>query len=167
MALSFMIRKYQSDDREQCRALWRELTEWHREIYQDPTIGGAHPEDYFDKHLAEVGPSRLWVAVYGSQVVGLTGLIIKGSEAELEPLVVSKAYRCRGIGKQLMKTVISEARIGGARSLNIRPVARNIKAIKFFHKQGFKNLGHIQLFLDFSNHTWKQGPEIAGCKFNF
>ena len=83
------------------------------------------------------------------------------------PLIVSKAYRCRGIGKQLMKTVISEARIGGARSLNIRPVARNIKAIKFFHKQGFKNLGHIQLFLDFSNHTWKQGPEIAGCKFNF
>jgi len=44
MALSFMIRKYQPDDREQCRALWRELTEWHREIYEDTTIGGEHPD---------------------------------------------------------------------------------------------------------------------------
>lgn len=59
MALSHKIRKYQETDREHCRALWRELAEWHREIYQDPTIGGEHPEDYFDKHLAEVGSNQL------------------------------------------------------------------------------------------------------------
>jgi ribosomal protein S18 acetylase RimI-like enzyme len=167
MATSFMIRKYQPDDREQCRTLWRELTEWHCEIYGDPTIGGEHPEDYFDKHLAEVGPDQLWVAVYNSHVVGLIGLIIKGSEAEIEPLIVSKTYRCKGIGEKLVTTVVSEARNKGTRFLNIKPVARNIKAIKFLYKRGFKTLGHIELFLDFSNYTWKPGPEIAGCKFNF
>jgi ribosomal protein S18 acetylase RimI-like enzyme len=167
MTLSFIIRKYQPDDKEQCRALWKELTEWHREIYQDPTIGGEHPEDQFDRHLAEVGPGQFWVAVCGSQVVGLVGLIIKGSEAEIEPLIVSKAYRRKGIGKQLIKTVVSEARNKGARLINIGPVARNIKAIKFLYKQGFRNLGYIELFMDLSNHTWKPGPEIFGCKFNF
>lgn len=167
MTLSFVIRKYQPDDREQCRALWRELTEWHRKIYQDPTIGGAHPEDHFDKHLAEVGLDRLWVAVHNSRVVGLVGLIVKGNEAEIEPLIVSKAYRGKGIGKQLIETVVSEARNKGVRLLNIGPVARNIKAIKFLYKQGFRNLGYIELFIDLSNRAWKSGPEIFGCKFDF
>jgi len=60
-----------SQDKEQCRALWKELTERHREIYDDPSIGGEHPEDYFDKHLGKVGADNLWVAVRGSRVVGL------------------------------------------------------------------------------------------------
>ena len=167
MSLSFMIRKYELGDRERCRALWRELTEWHREIYQDSTIGGPQPEDYFDKHLADVGPDRLWVAVHGSQVVGLVGLIVKGEEAEIEPLIVNKAYRHKGIGKKLIKTVVSEARNMKIRFLNVKPVARNIQAINFLYQQGFKNLGHIQLFLDISDYTWKLGPQLFGCKFNF
>lgn len=167
MTARFMIRKYQPADRGSCRALWRELTEWHRQIYQDPTIGGAHPEDFFDKHLAEVGPDRLRVAVIGSRVVGLIGLIVKGNEAEIEPLIVSRAYRRKGIGKQFIEAVVAEARSMGVRFLNVKPVARNIEAIAFLHKQGFRNLGHIELFLDFSDYTWKKGPELFGCKFNF
>ncbi len=167
MALPFVIRKYRGNDREQCRALWRELTEWHREIYQDPTIGGEHPEDYFDKHLAAVGPDQLWVAVHDSKVVGLVGLIFKGEEAEIEPLMVSEAYRRKGIGTKLIETVVSEARKKGLRFLDVKPVARNIKAIKFLYKRGFKNLGHIDLFIDFSDYPWKSRLEIFGCKFNY
>ena len=167
MVLSFIVRKYQGEDREQCRGLWRELTEWHREIYQDPTIGGEHPEDYFDKHLAAVGPEQLWVAVHDSKVVGLVGLMLKGEETEIEPLIVSKAYRQKGIGTKLTETVVSEAQKKGVKYLNIGPVARNVKTIKFLHKRGFKNLGYINLFIDFTNHTWKTGLEIHGCKFNY
>jgi len=167
MTVSFVVRKYRDDDKEQCRSLWRELTEWHREIYQDPTIGGEHPEDYFDKHLAKVGPDQLWVAVHDSRVVGLVGLIIEGNEAEIEPLVVSKAYRGKGMGKQLIEKVVSEARKMGIRLLCVKPVARNMRTIKFLYQQGFRNLGHIELFLDFSGYVWKSGLEIFGCKFNF
>ena len=53
------IRNYQEHDREQCRGLWRELVEWHREIYGNSSIGGDHPEDYFDKHLSLVGKENL------------------------------------------------------------------------------------------------------------
>ena len=167
MSMSLIIRHYQKDDREQCCSLWRELTEWHRQIYQDQTIGGERPEDYFDKHLAKVGSERLLVAIDDSRVVGFVGLIVEGNEAEIEPLIVCKAYRGKGIGKQLIETVTSEARKIGVRLLNVRPVARNMKTIKFLYKQGFKNLGYVELFMDFSDYVWKQGPEIFGCKFNF
>ena len=167
MSKFYAVRKYRESDREQCRSLWRELAGWHREIYQDQTIGGEHPEDYFDKHLSKVGPDRLWVAVHDSLTVGLIGLVVEENEAEIEPLIVSKDYRGKGVGKQLIETVISEARKIGIRFLNIKPVARNAETIKFLYKQGFKNLGHVELFMDFSNYPWKPGPEIFGCGFNF
>ena len=37
------IRGYEARDLEACRALWVELTVWHREIYGNPGIGGAEP----------------------------------------------------------------------------------------------------------------------------
>jgi len=168
MVVSFLVRRYQESDLERCRGLWRELTEWHREIYQDSTIGGEHPENYFDKHLAKVGPEQLWVAEHNAKVVGLIGLT-SGlyDEVEVEPLIVSRAYRGKGVGKQSIQTVIAEARRRGLRSLNVSPVGRNIKAIQFLHNQGFKNLGCIQLFIDLIDHKWKDGPELFGCKFKF
>ena len=166
MALSFVIRKYHDEDREQCRALWRELTEHHRQIYQDPSIGGEHPEDYFDKHLATVGSEQLWVAVQDS-VVGLVGLILKEEQAEVEPLIVSKAYRGKGIGTRLVEHVISVAREKGVRFLDVKPVARNVSTVKFLYRRGFRNLGHMDLFIDLSDSAWKPGPRIFGCRFNY
>ncbi len=163
----FTIRGYQPGDREQCRGLWRELTDWHREIYDDETIGGEHPENMFDEHLAEFGPERLWVAVRGSEVVGLVGLIVKGREAEVEPIIVSRAQRRRGVGKQLLSKAVSEARSLGVTVLSVKPVARNISALRFFYRRGFKNLGHVELFLDFMEREWKAGPRFFECSFNF
>jgi ribosomal protein S18 acetylase RimI-like enzyme len=167
MPESFIIRKYQSGDLEDCRALWRELVEWHREIYQDPTIGGSHPEEHFDKHLAENGSDLLWVAVDGSKVVGLMGLIVKGNEAEMEPLIVSRAYRHKRTGEKLVSTAINEVRTKGIRFLKVAPVARNTRAIEFYYKQGFTVLGSIELFMDFSEYQWKKGPKLCGSQFNY
>ena len=111
MTKSFNIREYQPKDLEGCRALWKELVEWHREIYQDPAIGGMSPEEHFDKYLAENGPDQLWVAVDNSQVVGFMGLIVKGNEAEMDPLIVGKAQRRKRIGEELVNTAIKEVRI--------------------------------------------------------
>jgi GNAT superfamily N-acetyltransferase len=171
MATSFTVRKYEPEDRERCRGLWRELTEWHREIYNDPTIGGEHPEDYFDKHLGRVGADNLWVALDGSNVVGLIGLMVVDDETEIEPLIVSRAHRGKGVGKHLINRSIDEARKRGVRLLNIKPVARNAKTIRFLYEQGFRNLGYIELFIDLTGararYGWKPGPTIFGCDFNY
>lgn len=167
MKPSTIIRNYQSKDIDSCRELWKELTEWHREIYQDPSIGGEHPENFFDKHLAEIGPDQIWVAVDDSRVVGLVGLITKGNEAEIEPVIVTSSYRGNGIGTQLLESAITAARGKGARFLTVKPVARNLKTIQFLHKHGFKNIGFIELFIDFSKRPWKSQIELFDCEFEF
>ena len=37
------IRRYHPRDLEGCRRLWVELTEWHRSIFETPSIGGDDP----------------------------------------------------------------------------------------------------------------------------
>lgn len=166
MESAVTIRNYEAADLDECRGLWRELTDWHREIYQDATIGGEHPEIHFDRHLAAVGPGQMWVAVHDSHVIGLVGLILKEREAEIEPLIVSKTYRGKRVGKQLIEKVIAEARGRGARYLNVRPVARNADTIRFLHRQGFANVGFIEVFMDFDKASWKPRLQMFGCDFN-
>ena len=136
-------------------------------IYQDPSIGGSTPEDYFDEHLAKVGVDNLWVTILDSKVVGFAGLIVNEEEAEIEPLIISKPYRNRGIGKRVIETIIAEAQRLNMKFLSVKPVARNREAIKFFYKQGFRNIGHIEVFIDFSKQEWKKGLNLFDLQFNY
>lgn len=165
--IAFIIRRYRAEDYLQCRALWRELTKWHRQIYNAPYIGGDTPEEAFDTHLAKVGMDCIWVALHRSDVVGLVGLIIEEHEAEVEPLIVRHDYRRRGVGTQLLDTVLAEARKLPIRYLNVRPVARNIVALHFFHRHGFDTIGHIELFIDLKQRPWKREIEIHNRQFNY
>lgn len=162
------IRPYKPDDLESSRALWVQLTEWHRYIYQSPGIGGEDPGRQFDEHINRVGPENIWVAEADAKVVGLAGLIPGEGEAELEPLVVNESYRGLGIGRQLAEAVITAAQVRGSHQLKVRPVARNKPAIRFFHEMGFDILGHIELFMDLgsaSRQVWKLGERLAGKDF--
>jgi len=167
MAEKLTIRRYRRTDRASCRRLWRDLTERHREIYIDPTIGGKDPEDHFDKHLRKVGEKNVWVAVIGMKVVGLLGMILDDEEAEMEPVVVHHSHRGKGVGNALVGTAIKEAEKLGVKYLNVRPVARNAEAIKFFRAKGFENIGRIELFMDFSDKRWKTGIELHDLPFRY
>jgi len=163
-----IIRPYKPEDLVSCRALWVELTEWHRTIYQSPGIGGLDPGRLFDEHLSRVGPEHIWVAEVSGRVVGLAGLIASEGEAELEPLVVSEAYRGKGIGQPLAEAVIAAARTSGVHLIKVRPVARNALAIQFYHELGFDILGQVELFMDFrspDNQIWKLGERMASRDF--
>jgi GNAT superfamily N-acetyltransferase len=158
------IRNYQSDDLAACRALWVELTEWHRQIYDSPQIGGSDPGRKFDEHLEQVGRERILLATSGGEVVGMVGVLPGESANELEPIVVSERWRGRGIGRRLAESVVDEARAAGARQLLTRPVARNAAAIRFFHGLGFDALGQLELMLDFrpsAEQVWRPGAAIA------
>ena len=158
------IRGYRPEDLESCREMWVVLTDWHRGIYESPDIGGDDPGCHFDKHLSAVGPENLWVAEADGRVVGLTGMIPGDGEAELEPLVIRKEWRGRGIGRRLAERVVAAARETRVKSLKVRPVGRNEDAIRAFHAMGFGILGHIEMFMDFREHkpgAWREGERIG------
>ena len=167
LAEEVFIRKFQPNDIDSCRSLWRELVEWHRMLYEDSTIGREYPETYFDKHLSTVGENHLWVAVLASKVVGLIGLILREKEGEVEPLIVGQAHRHKGIGTKLINTVVIEAQKIGLNSLSIKPVLRNLEAMQFFNKQGFKSIGQIELYVNFSEKHKKKSLQLFGLPFDF
>ena len=107
------IRRYRPSDLEACRDLWRELTQRHRDIYGDPSIGGIDPGRAFDEHLANPRLAGVWVAEDDGQVVGFCALLTKAEEAEAEPIVVRSSYRSQGVGRRLLECVIDEAKRRG------------------------------------------------------
>ena len=56
-------------------------------------------------------PERVasWVAESGGRVVGLTGLLDRGTSGEVEPVVVTDLFRGRRIGRLLIERVAAEA----------------------------------------------------------
>jgi GNAT superfamily N-acetyltransferase len=165
---SVTVRRFEERDSGPCRALWAELTRWHRALYDDPSIGGDDPGSGFDGYLEEFGDARLWVAEHSTSVVGFTGLIMRGNQAEVEPVVVAADARGQGIGRTLVAAAVDAARTEGVAQVKVRPVARNAQAIRFFHELGFTALGHVELLADFRRPAeyWQSGERIADRDFD-
>ncbi len=144
------IRAYRDVDYTICRALWTELTQHHRMIYDDPTIGGSDPGAGLDTYLAIPKRIGTWVAESDGVIIGMTGLIAGTwqGEGEIEPVVVTANCRLQGIGTQLVQRDLVEARKAGIHSLSVRPAARNKSAILFFVKSGFNTAGYVDLYQD-------------------
>jgi len=169
-AVKPVIRRYRPQDYDMCRALWAELTEHHREVYDDPSIGGDDPGHWFDAYLANPERRASWVVEVQGRIVALAGLVTDGEEIEIEPVVVSSRYRSKGIGTMLVRHVLEEARCIGVGSVSVSPVARNSQAISFFVRLGFDLLGHVQLFQDLSDRSpsrWKSGISIHGHRLRY
>jgi GNAT superfamily N-acetyltransferase len=165
-----VVRDYADGDYSAARALWAELTQYHRGLYADPTIGGDDPGAGFDDYLATPQRTRSWVAESHGQVIGLTGLFDRGTTGEVEPVVVAAAARGQGVGRMLVSRVVEEARARGHEYLAIRPVGRNVAAIRSFHAAGFRTLGqHIDLTMDLADrrHEWLHGASLHGLDFDY
>jgi predicted GNAT family acetyltransferase len=165
-----IFRNYAASDLDACRALWKELTQQHRIIYGDDTIGGPNPGLAFDGHLKKIGKKNTFVLEYRSRVVALAGLVMKDGEAEIDPVVVRKRYRGEGIGTMLMDELCKAASAMGIRYLCVRPVARNREAMEFYHKMGYTLLGQVEMFMDLrpvKTNKWKKGPSLFGLPYGY
>ena len=168
--MNVAIREYQDRDLESCKLLWRELTQHHRDIYSDQSIGGDDPGVYFERYLEKTNLAGPWIAKEGSVIVGMAGLLMDGDEAEIEPIVIRSEFRSRGVGTLLIERLKAEARERDVGYLSIRPVARNVDAIKCFYRAGFDLLGQIDMFLDLTedgSREWKDGVTIHGHAFRY
>ncbi len=85
-------------------------------------------------------------------------------------VVVAAAARHQGVGRLLINRVVEEARNRGYEYLAIRPVARNVEAIRRFHAAGFRALGgHVDLTMDLGprRHGWLPDASLHGLDFDY
>ena len=162
------IRGYRPvDDHPACRALWVELTDAHRELY-DEEPADTDPGAAFEEYLTKLNLAGMWVAVDTDTVLGFASLLIDGDAGELEPLVVTESARREGIGTDLIGQVAAVAADRELSHLTIRPVARNLAALHCLHDAGFTNLSRVTLTRDLRpRHEWRDGVDLHGLRFGY
>jgi GNAT superfamily N-acetyltransferase len=170
LVMRLSLREYRSEDYPACRSLWVELTEHHRRLYEDPSIGGDDPGHGFEDYLKLANRVGTWVAELDEAIVGLAGLLDHGNSGEVEPVVVTTTQRGQGVGRALIDCVARVADARGYEYLTVRPVARNVAAIHNFYNAGFQTLGgHVDLTMDLAErrHRWLDGQRLHELDFRY
>ena len=85
-------------------------------------------KDYYQRHIAD-GTFISWIAVDNGKIIGTSGISIvekppyfgcpSGKIALLSSMFTDKAYRRRGIAKELLSKVVNEAREQGCGTVQI------------------------------------------------
>lgn len=169
-ATTVTIRPFRPLDHRACRELWAELTEQHRQLYDDPTFGGNDPGAAFEDYMTRLDLSGMWVAEDAAEgVVGFVGLLLKGRAGEVEPVIVTAGRRRQGIGRALLAKVADEARKRSLTQLSVSPATRNVDAIRCCHEAGYTALEHLTLTFDLSQrgHAWQDGIDIHERRFQY
>lgn len=167
--MSVSIRAYRPTDHTACRALWAELTEVQRELYDDPDIGGADPSAGFEEYLTRLDLSGMWVAEHPEDgVVGFVGLTLNGRAGEVYPVVVTQRHRSQGVGTGLLAHVADQARKRSLKHLVVIPESRNLAALKCLHAAGYDTLAAVRLTLDLAGRQSDSDEmELHGLRFRY
>jgi ribosomal-protein-alanine N-acetyltransferase len=88
------------------------------------------------------GESRWYVLAEsaGGELAGYAGLLITGSEADVQTLGVVPAAQGRGVGTRLLRALTTEAVRRGATSLVLEVRADNESAIALYSREGFERI---------------------------
>ncbi|HKL22536.1 MAG TPA: GNAT family N-acetyltransferase [Tichowtungia sp.] len=103
--------------------------------------------------LLDSDRAGIWVADRRGRVVGMVTVQLVVSTAEgafsgwLEDLVVSSAYRRRGLGKALLDSAVNWAMGKGASRVQLLADSRNVPALIFYRRQEWLQTNMIALRL--------------------
>lgn len=81
------------------------------------------------------------VAKENNRVIGFAGIMTCLDEATLNNIVVRKDFRQKGVGTELLETIIELCGNLNMKTLTLEVNASNIQAINLYKKFGFENLG--------------------------
>ncbi|MFA7256348.1 MAG: GNAT family N-acetyltransferase [Kiritimatiellales bacterium] len=101
--------------------------------------------------LLDSPSAGIWVAERCGRVVGMVTVQLVVSTAEgglsgqIEDLVVSSAYRHRGMGKALLTAAVGWSREQGATRMQLLADGRNVPAVIFYRRQDWKQTNMIAL----------------------
>jgi ribosomal protein S18 acetylase RimI-like enzyme len=101
--------------------------------------------------LLDSEQAGIWVAERRGRIAGMVSVQLVVSTAEggfsglLEDLIVSSAYRRRGLGKALLHAAVQWSREQGATRIQLLADGRNVPALIFYRKQDWKQTNMIAL----------------------
>ena len=81
------------------------------------------------------------IAKEKNEVVGFAGISVIFDEATLNNIVVEKSCRGKGIGEEMLETLIDLCSDMNLKTFTLEVNVENTPAIKLYEKFGFKNLG--------------------------
>ena len=167
--MTVSIRAYRPTDHNVCRALWAELTELQRELYDDPERGDSDPGVGFEDYLTQLNLSGMWVAEDSDDgVIGFVGLTLNGRAGEVYPVVVTQRHRSKGVGTMLLAHVADQARNRALRQLVVVPESRNVAAITCLHAAGYDRLAAVRLSLDLTGRrSGGDEMDVHGLPFRY
>lgn len=115
-----------------------------------PLVEGTFHENYETDlyvSMSEKWPEGQLVACAGTEVVGyLMASEHRPLQARVLILCVRKDHRGLGIGRALMRTLITRAIIKGCRNMTLEVRISNEKGLAFYAKLGFEMIGLIPKF---------------------
>lgn len=131
----YLIRKAEKKDCVTMLALVHELAVFEK-ASEEVTVSLAHFEE------SGFGPQPVWwayVAEYEGEVIGMALYYIrystwKGQRMYLEDIIVTEQHRNKGVGRLLMRALISEAREKGFSGISWQVLNWNAPAIAFYQK---------------------------------
>lgn len=92
------------------------------------------PRDVFYKIIRGLTQQRrIWTAKVDNQLVGMIMLIPNSKGGHIENIVVSKAHRGKGLGKQLVERLISDISMDSPQFISL-----TTRVPRFFESCGFK-----------------------------
>jgi ribosomal-protein-alanine N-acetyltransferase len=88
------------------------------------------------------GPTRWYVVAEGEgdALAGYAGLLVSGSEADVQTIGVAPAAQGQGVGTLLVRSLTAQAVGRGATSLLLEVRADNAPAIALYTRQGFERI---------------------------
>lgn len=103
--------------------------------------GTAWSAEAFWSELASPG-TRWYVAARGpdGDLLGYAGLMVVGTQADVQTVAVAPAAQGRGAGRLLLDALVSEAVRRGATSLLLEVRADNAPAIALYRRAGFERI---------------------------
>ena len=122
-------------------------TGWHEAHAEitPPALTRLRTRADFERRLKEARfPVR--VAVYGSDVLGFVATI----ENQLYQIFAAKAAQGKGVASALMTAAMDEMRKSGAQSVWLSCAVENHRAIAFYEKTGWRNVGETVVSVDTS-----------------
>lgn len=114
-------------------------------VYEE--YGFTWDADGYHRDLYNVESSYLqlggmfWVLLAGVEVVGCVGVAVHGRDCELHRMYLLRAFRGRGLGRQLLQTALDFARTKGCRRMRAWSDVKLTDAHRLYAKCGFVQEG--------------------------